>query len=161
MRVVENALNEDVFSYCKKELESRLQEKESWWVSEGPYYTGSDIMASRILSETTQMITNELKRNIRDISKCNVSAKYMIWQPNSGINFHNDTGKGYGITIYMNDVWDPDYGGWFVWQDNNTQEWKTILPQRNLMVVNDIQEFHSVTPVSQQNRFTLQIWGRK
>ena len=85
----------------------------------------------------------------------------MILQPNSRINFHNDTGKGYGITIYMNDVWDPDYGGWFVWQDNNTQEWKTILPQRNLMVVNDIQEFHSVTPVSQQNRFTLQIWGRK
>ena len=163
MKVIENALSEDVFSYCKKELESRLQEKESWWVSKGPFYTGvdmhknknRDIMASRILPETAQLIKDDLK------IKGQFSAKYMECQPTTGYRIHDDTARHFAATIYMNETWHPNNGGWFNWQDKQTEEWKTILPQRNLMVVNDTLEYHLVTPVAHDtpiSRFTIQIW---
>ena len=168
MRVIENALSEDVFSYCKKELESRLQEKESWWVSKGPFYTGvdmyknknRDIMASRILPETSQLIEDDLKKYLPRI-KGQFSAKYMECQPTTGYRLHDDTARHFAATIYMNDTWHPNSGGWFIWKDNDTEEWKTILPKKNLMVINDRLEYHLVTPVAHDtpiNRFTIQIW---
>ena len=168
MRVIKNALSEDVFSYCKKELESRLQEKESWWVSKGPFYTGvdmhknknRDIMASRILPETSQLIANDIKKHTPKI-RGGFSAKYMECQPTTGYRIHDDSARHFAATIYMNETWHPNSGGWFVWQERDTKEWKTILPQRNLMVVNDCLEEHLVTPVAHDtpiSRFTIQIW---
>ena len=171
MKVIKNVLSEDVFSYCKKELESRLQDDESWWVSKGPFYTGLDmyknekrnILASRILPETTQIIADEIKQYVPKV-KGSISAKYMICQPNTGYRIHDDTCRHFAATIYMNETWHPNYGGWFLWQHKQTEEWKAILPQRNLMVVNDSLEYHLVTPVAHDaptNRFTIQIWDLK
>lgn len=170
MKIIKNALSENVFSYCKKELEARLQEKESWWISKGPFYTGLDmykdekrnIMASRISPETTKIIEKEIEKYVPKI-KGTLTAKYMYYQPQTSLKQHDDTARNFGATIYMNETWHPNNGGWFNWQDKQTEEWKTILPQRNLMVVNDTLEYHLVTPVahnSPSNRFTIQIWDR-
>ena len=170
MKIIKNALSENLFSYCEKEFKAPLQEEKSWWISKGPFYTGLDmyknekrnIMASRISPETTEIIGKEIEKYVPKI-KGTLTAKYMYCQPNTGYRLHDDTARNFAATIYMNETWHPNNGGWFNWQDKQTEEWKTILPQRNLMVVNDTLEYHLVTPVahdSSLNRLTIQIWDR-
>ncbi|AMO43037.1 hypothetical protein R1080702_023 [Cyanophage S-RIM32] len=83
----------------------------------------------------------------------------------SGIAIHEDKSHFFGATIYLNKVWYTNAGGIFLYE---TEETKTtgimnaIVPQKNLMVVNDKHERHLVTPVSfnvPEFRFTMQIWG--
>ena len=85
--------------------------------------------------------------------------QYYIWQPQSGISWHNDyeSNRLFGATLYLNEQWHPDNGGWFIWKDDNG--YHTILPKQKVLVVNDNYEYHCVTPVALGFRCTIQIWG--
>jgi hypothetical protein len=47
----------------------------------------------------------------------------------------------------------------FHYKDEDTQEWKTISPERGLLVYNDSFDWHYTTPVLGNNlRITLQMF---
>jgi Rps23 Pro-64 3,4-dihydroxylase Tpa1-like proline 4-hydroxylase len=92
-----------------------------------------------------------------------IVAQHYIWTRGSGIAKHNDLNHRWGATIYMNESWDINNGGLFVWKNNLDNSYSTIFPNYNTMVVNNMKEEHLVTPVSQISsdlRLTIQIWGR-
>ena len=103
------------------------------------------------------MVSDELTDAIqRQITKYvpehdTIMCQFYIWQPNSGIAIHDDEHHVFGATIYLNDTWHPNAGGWFIWADQGTERsgiYKAILPEPNVMVVNDSSEPHLVTSVS-------------
>ena len=60
----------------------------------------------------------------------------------------------------MNEYWHPNAGGWFIWMDGD--EFKAVLPDPNLLVLNDCNENHLVNTVAHdvpEYRYTIQIWG--
>ena len=72
----------------------------------------------------------------------------------------------------MNEHWHPNAGGWFVWMDHSdlnldedptkTDIFKAVLPDANMLVLNDCSESHLVTTVAHdvpEYRYTIQIWG--
>ena len=87
--------------------------------------------------------------------------QYYIWQPQSGISWHTDevSDRLFGATLYLNEEWHPDFGGWFIWKENNT--YHTILPKKKFLIINNNYQHHCVTPVSTGFRCTIQIWGKK
>ena len=89
---------------------------------------------------------------------------FYIWSKHSSINWHDDGHWDYGLTIYLNDVWEEWQGGYFLWKDlSNNEEIRGIIPTKNTMVLNDEAEEHMVTPVSpySEDRISIQMFLSK
>jgi len=122
------------------------------------------IMGTTGCKELAPEVKAEVERQIKWILPPyeNLYVQIYLWPPLSGISAHNDGHKKFGATIYLNDNWQLNYGGLFVWQDKESQELKVRMPEFNSIVLNDNQELHLVTPVAcgcPIMRHTLQIWG--
>ena len=123
------------------------------------------ISGSTIAAMTSEEIRNDIVKEISPhVPECEIVTQYYVWQPHSGIAMHDDSGRRFGATIYLNETWHPNSGGWFIWEDKDTREWNTILPTKNTMVLNTSKEKHLVTSVAPDGfaiRVTIQIWGLK
>ena len=162
MKILENALSLDLLKLCQEELNSKLKNNE--WRSSSLYWVPlltQGVSGSTLTTYTSLDIKNAIKKEISPyIPECDIVAQYYVWQPNSGISLHGDAGYKFGATIYLNEQWHPDAGGWFIWSDN--ERWNTLLPTKNLMVLNDKHEKHLVTSIASDTpefRHTIQIWG--
>jgi Rps23 Pro-64 3,4-dihydroxylase Tpa1-like proline 4-hydroxylase len=83
---------------------------------------------------------------------------YYKWLPGSFIPFHNDESSSLASTIYLNESWDKDYGGLFLYEEE--QEIKGYVPQYNSAVINKNNVSHSTSIISPTapKRETLQIF---
>ena len=87
-----------------------------------------------------------------------------VWGGGSYITWHPDECYPYNGTIYLNEEWDSDDGGVFLYKDSQTKEIKGIEPTYNFMVVNSATEedphnVHCVTcivPGTIKKRVTIQ-----
>ena len=107
-------------------------------------------------------IANKIKKCLVDKlpSLENLTFQYYVWKQNSGISLHRDGSDRFGATIYLNKNWDINSGGIFLWKEDDSL--KGICPEHNNMVIVDKEEWHLVTPVSplsNEFRYTIQIWG--
>ncbi len=166
MKIIKNALSEDLFSRCKKEVNKKLSKNE-WSSSVIIWEPGlrQGISGSTIAAMTSEEIHNDIVKEISPhVPECDIITQYYVWQPHSGIAMHDDSGRRFGATIYLNETWHPNSGGWFIWEDKDTREWNTVLPTKNMMVLNSSKEKHLVTSVAPDGfaiRVTIQIWGLK
>ena len=87
-----------------------------------------------------------------------------VWGGGSYITWHSDECYPHNGTIYLNEEWDSDDGGVFLYKDSQTKEIKGIEPTYNSMVVNSATEedphnVHCVTcivPGTIKKRVTIQ-----
>jgi Rps23 Pro-64 3,4-dihydroxylase Tpa1-like proline 4-hydroxylase len=112
------------------------------------------------VSESTYpVVLADLEGKLPDTK--NVVLQYYNWHKGAGISPHGDESYRFGATVYLNESWNPAWGGIFHWKDSFGEQ-KTFLPEFNSLVLNDEQEEHWVTNVSRKApycRKTLQIWG--
>jgi len=111
------------------------------------------------LSETPfkPQIIESYKNFISDnYSECFIN--YYKWLPGSFIPFHSDGVYGLSSTVYLNDHWDKNYGGLFLYEKDN--EIKGFIPKYNWAVISDNQLPHSTSIISPKApiRETLQIF---
>lgn len=76
----------------------------------------------------------------------------------AGINWHNDFGHEYGITYYINRRWNPQFGGEFLFKDEQSNGFIPLVG--NSLVIVKAPLCHKVTPVmnSLVPRKTIQIF---
>ena len=80
------------------------------------------------------------------------------------MTWHLDSAYPYNGTIYLNEKWDSNDGGVFLYKDSQTKEIKGVEPTYNTMVVNtgtetDPHNWHCVTcivPGTIKKRVTIQ-----
>lgn len=85
------------------------------------------------------------------------------WTAQSYIPWHNDGHRPEAITLYLNDVWDLDWGGLFLFRDPDDQI-RAFPPAFNCGVKNGNHVLHSTTPVSldaPEPRFTVQLFSTR
>ena len=162
MKLIEDSISNPLYEKCVKEIHKKTTE--NCWCSRTLLW-GSDIkngivgscIATPVSDTIRNLLEEELKSNLPEYDK--LECQYYIWQPQSGISWHNDyeSNRLFGATLYLNEQWHPDNGGWFIWKDDNG--YHTILPKQKVLVVNDNYEYHCVTPVALGFRCTIQIWG--
>jgi len=89
---------------------------------------------------------------------------FYVWPPGSYIGWHNDKGYAYGATIYLNENWNINHGGVFLYQGgkaNDPEGLKVRVPRYNECVINHGEIFHciSITAPDAPLRTTLQVFG--
>ena len=78
-----------------------------------------------------------------EIKHMSTTIHYMT--KNSGINWHNDGGWKYGATYYLNNRWHRQWGGEFMFTENNGHGW--IPPVGNSLVIVKAPISHKVNPI--------------
>jgi hypothetical protein len=107
----------------------------------------------------------KLRENIEEKTGKNIvddNIMIYFWTRYSYIPWHNDNVHYDGaITVYLNREWDRDFGGYFLYEEND--EIKAILPKRNLAVMQYDSLMHCTTPVnfSGEMRITIQSFLKK
>lgn len=113
-----------------------------------------------VSDKLNELITQDLLNVGAVKSTDKVCAKHYLWDRNSGIALHGDSHIKRSVTIYMNEEWNPNWGGIFVYQ-NEDDNWNAVMPKFNTAVMNDQHVKHMVTHVSALSpdiRATIQCW---
>jgi len=78
----------------------------------------------------------------------------------SHIPWHDDYTYNGGLTIYLNESWDKDMGGLFMFEDVKNNDIKAVIPSRNRAIEQISGIRHSVCPTSNKSdiRKTIQIF---
>ena len=170
MKTLQNILDTDTLTLAQEEI-GVLKEQGGWGISrnfwEVGLYEGGIIGAVGIVRASNQLaerVKGTLHPHLSQIQHVKeVKVYHYLWYPLSGINMHNDKGMLFGATIYLTPKWRINWGGLFVYGNNNN-ELQVNFPTYNSVVINDSETHHMVTPVSplaSYPRHTLQIWGLK
>ena len=99
-------------------------------------------------------IYNQLKRF--DIKYNELSLQIYIWHPGSYIKWHDDGDYKLGFTLYLNEYWNEDFGGIFLYKkENNIFGFK---PEHNtiIFVKDKLEHSVSMTTPDAPLRITLQ-----
>jgi len=165
MQIIKNALSEELYNALVEELKSQLH-NQVWGSSRilWPEELKKGIYGTTLTCKVSDVLSNQILRELKDYVP-NVSrtvCQFYVWQHNAGISKHDDDNHMFGATIYLNETWDLNDGGFFIWTDKDTNQLKVLSPEKNMMVLNLNAEYHLVTPVlpsAQDFRYTIQIWG--
>lgn len=101
--------------------------------------------------------------NSKVIEDNNYNVMNYAWTRMSYIPWHKDSKYSHGITIYLNDIWDRDWGGIYLYMSEPDREVKGYIPRFNTGLKNSKKISHSTTPVSLDAaalRLTLQLFPR-
>jgi len=179
MKVIKNALPEDFSFYLLKEIKE-LRKTPIWQSSTLSWDEGikESISGSCIVTSTSDETKDMILKQVGSYlppTASNISTMFYIWQPYSGISKHTDPGYSFAATIYLNEYWDVDWGGIFLyynkkidWEESEEEymtdhnNWKVVVPEFGTMVLNNDETLHMVTPLSPlspEMRYTIQIWG--
>lgn len=96
----------------------------------------------------------------REIDWENTVFNIQVWDYLSGCNWHADNHCDFAITIYLNSVWEKEWGGNMEYYEGKHIE--TIVPEPGLMVINTDKQFHRVTKRTKPVptfRYSLQCFG--
>jgi hypothetical protein len=103
-----------------------------------------------------------LSRNVITHDHYHVMA--YAWECGSFIPWHNDGHVQTAVTVYLNDRWEDDWGGLFLYKIASTGEVHGHSPRFNCAMRNDANVMHSTTPVTAkalEPRFTLQLFSNR
>lgn len=181
MKIIKNLLSKELCNYYLHEIKKK--EQIPVWQSSTVFWPEglkNNINGSCIVTNTGEeiksQITNLIAPYISDV-ECDISTWFNVWQYNSGISKHNDHGYVFAMTIYLNEYWDVDWGGNFLYYDeeidwngpekkylSDHENWKVVIPEMGTAVLNNSSTLHLVTPLSPQSpqlRYTVQVWGHE
>ena len=86
---------------------------------------------------------------------------FYVWCPNSYIGWHADAPYTFGASIYLNEEWDINHGGIFLYKDK--EDIKGVSPVYNRCIINVEKTMHTVTMITPDAplRRCLQIFGEE
>ena len=170
MKIIENVLSDSFFNETLDILNKHATEfcwkpnKFFWpdYLMKGLYGT---VMVSLAPESYDFKFAKELHNVIPEFDE--LKCIFQCFDRGAGIAVHDDlTQYKWAATLYLNFKWNVNDGGIFCWKPNGTNQdflWRSIVPKKNLLVINDQNEKHFVTPVSPysaEERYTVQIWAK-
>ena len=170
MKVINNFLDHLTLHMCNIDLQHKI--KEDTWVSNRPVWgehllvgLKGDVLAIATDPMINESIKEALIKHVPELcdKDTEIRSQYFQWQPESGISMHTDHLFKFVATLYLNNEWQPDFGGLFIWQEPDNSL-KVKCPEHNTIVIDTDTLMHAVTPVTHaapENRLTIQILGIK
>jgi len=182
MKVIDDFLNNEQLLYFTKLVKS--SEDATGWQSSQDFYSHEigGLLPTTITPFLFEIHDEAIKGILLNIL---TEHKIVVEEPNffvcliqfakplSSIDWHSDTHSTYedpadvddfdvaGVTIYLNETWDHNWGGFFCKKDDK-QDTQGIFvqPKYNRLVVNDGREPHAVTPIAScaDTRISIQMF---
>jgi hypothetical protein len=127
-----NVLSEDLLIDIKKYIED--VSKKYVWGHSGFWDERLTINSCKVMThvippenELFEQIKNSVQNSL-DVNFYEIGLEFSVavylWGKMTNITLHNDIDYPYNGTIYLNENWDIDDGGVFLWIDNETKEIK-------------------------------------
>ena len=123
----------------------------------------SAVVLVRDYDETLRTLILDRLCERKLIEHRNYSVMNYAWTRLSFIPWHSDANTKEGLTVYLNEEWELDWGGLFLYR-NLENDIRAFAPKFNWGLKNDAWVPHSTTPVSldaPEPRFTLQLFSRE
>jgi len=163
--IYDNFLNEKLFIEC-------LDYSNISFDSNKDFHSNKDLWNKNIVEDSENIYikeidkTNDLYIKINEIvkNKMNIESIKCLWfywyMPCSHIPWHNDGHKNGGITIYLNNYWNKNNGGLFLYENEITNQINAIVPKKNMAIQQIGGVLHSVCPTTKSSeiRKTIQIF---
>lgn len=139
----DNILSDDLIKNIMEYFKSMLGR--DVWSSSSGWDQNLSLISANILTHqiTDKILKKEIKKNIETALNINFEEKELdftssiyVWSGGSYITWHPDDCYPYNGTIYLNEEWDSNDGGVFLYKENETNEIRGIEPEYNTMVVN-------------------------
>lgn len=105
------------------------------------------------------IITSEVRKIIGD--SISLEMMFYYWPKYSYIPWHKDTEARYSgaITVYLNEGWDRENGGYFMYEDITDNTIKAVLPCNNKAILQGTNVEHCTSAnMGVEIRSTLQIF---
>lgn len=168
MKLFKDFLSDSDFQICYEDLMTKIS-SDSWSYTKltwnEPKVTNGvigSVLSATVSEHVYNILLEKFSRVLDTSSYTKVSMMYYLWQPYSGLALHDDSSYKMASTIYLNQDWDVDYGGMFLWKESEEDKiYKAVPPIKNMMILNDQRQYHMVTPVSPvapDLRVTIQVW---
>ena len=159
-----NFLDETFINNFIQNIIKKSQEYKPIWKSninwgENIVKDSSLVLAYEINKENLNYIKSkfiELNNKFKDKE---IVGHFYIWTRGSYIPMHNDSNYEYGCTIYLNKYWEIDWGGLYIWKDND--KLNIEKPEFNKLIINKSNTRHGNTLLNYnvpEERLTLQIF---
>lgn len=108
------------------------------------------------MNESDNDLVNYLKREVEKQIPYYVDDVIIhIFPKLSYIPWHNDGGHTAALTIYINEKWDPNWGGFFMYNIDDTIN--AIKPERNLAILQKGGLQHCVTTTNMDSDYRISI----
>jgi hypothetical protein len=146
--IYEDILPKELFEKClnySNQNKSNLENREGYLVA---------LQDFDILNE----IKIYFKENIDDVGE--IKEINFIYSTNKNIvKWNNDNKYDGEFTIYMNENWNRDYGGLFLFEDQKYKEMRAIIPRNNMAIERLGNIWYSQSGITKENEIfkSLQI----
>lgn len=156
-------LYEDCFKIISNNTQYVWRSNYSWnnYVFDGSY----PVLCRLLDTELANTVLHKLKdKDI--ISHDNYSVSNFTWTRLSHIPWHNDSygdAIGEAITIYLNPTWEKNWGGLFLYLEDDVEDIRGIFPHFNSAIKVTKGTLHSVShisPSAKYPRYTLQLFPK-
>lgn len=108
------------------------------------------------------IIINKVREEITNKTGWIADGPMMLyfWSVGSYIPWHNDGATKAGFTLYLNDFWDKDWGGLFLYEYGVDDTIIGITPEENIAVLQEYNVDHAITTINKDAnvRITLQTF---
>ena len=160
IKVFDNFLPEDLYEKCNNSSVNLLKQGTNFRTNQmWDYNVRFDSSTVLVYDICDEEIKNKISNVVKDIFDREIkSIMFYYWMPCSHIPWHDDGDHSGGITIYLNEKWDNNHGGIFLF--DNGKEIHGIYPNKNRAIEQYGNVRHSVCPTSMNSniRRTIQIF---
>ena len=163
IQIIDNFLEPTLINSIKRHIKIN-SDKYKWSTNlfwEGHVrHTSTQVSAKSLVEDIN--ISQQLKAtcdpHVKKYTDLQFDPYYFAWHKLSYIPFHKDQHAVVAFTIYLNENWSEDYGGFYLYK-NKEDNYKVIFPQFNRCIIQkDVVHGTSLTTMHAPYRETLQIW---
>ncbi len=90
------------------------------------------------------------------LDEINASIHYM--EKGAGINWHNDASWKYGATYYLNNRWNPDWGGEFMFKSKIGSGFIPVVGNSIVIIKTGLQHKVNANLKKTHDRLSIQTW---
>jgi Rps23 Pro-64 3,4-dihydroxylase Tpa1-like proline 4-hydroxylase len=164
----ENVFPEDLCRFLLHDALETLRSGQECWRSNLQWHSGVVRASSPVLVRTYNDLVKKavldqlLKEKVIEHQEF-VVMNY-VWSKLGYIPWHNDESHETAVTVYLNDNWNENWGGIYLYRDSETGGIGGYTPKFNSAVRNDANTWHSTTIISSDAeipRITLQLFSSK
>ena len=169
MQVYQNALTPDFAKELLNDAHEKFMGNEPVWGTNYAWQSNivnvSHPVLTRAYDDATanKIIDNLLENKI--IPHGDFSVMNYVWTRLAYIAWHGDDKYDSSLTVYLNESWNPDWGGIFLYKENMADTAVSgIIPTFNTAVVNTRNLQHCITPVGLDAglpRITIQMFSKR
>ena len=153
MHFVKDVLTKETHTRALDEVQGKFDDncwRSSLWAypEHKTRYINQNTMITSVSSELKEVILEEICEYFPEGFA--ISMNFLAYQVGSGMSFHKDNQLA-TAQIILNKGWDPDFGGCWIWEDEETKKdgiHKALFPRSNAMLIVDNNEKYAITTIS-------------